>query len=325
MTLRFLVVLIVFALCSFAEAQQPKKVSRIGFLIGASASSYATRIDAFRQGLKELGYIEGQNISIEYRYAEGNPDRLSKLATELVRLKVDAIIASGERAARATAAATKTIPIIMASGADPVATGLVANLARPGGNVTGLTNFSADLGPKRLELLKEVLPGLARVAVLPSPSATGRELKGMQAAAPGLKIQLQILKVQVAEDFERAFKEAANTHAGALVVNSDGTGLFIANGRQIVELAAKNRLPAIYAASTYVNAAGGLMSYAANDIEMWRHAATYADKILKGAKPADLPVEQATKFEFIINLKAAKQIGLTIPETVLYRADKVIK
>jgi ABC-type uncharacterized transport system substrate-binding protein len=313
-----------FALYVPARAQQPKKVPRIGLLFSVSASSAADRIEACRQKLRELGHVEGQNISIEYRYANGKPDLLSELAAELVRLKLDIIVAGSNVVARAVSAETKTIPIVMASGADPVATGLVASLARPGGNVTGVTNLQTDLGVKRLELLKEIFPWLTRVAVLPSPSRTARELKEIRDAAPALKIQLQILKVQVAADFERAFKEAAKMRAGALVVTSDGTGLFHANQKQIVELAIKNQLPAIYPTSTYSNA-GGLMSYGPDELENYRRAAVFVDKILKGAKPADLPVEQSMKFELVINLKTAKQIGLTIPPNVLARADKVIK
>jgi putative ABC transport system substrate-binding protein len=308
---------------SIAESQQPKNIPRLGFLSSSSPSA-RDRVEAFRRGLRELGYVEGKNIVIEYRYAEGKPDRLPELAAELVRVKVDAIIASGNIVARAAAAATKIIPIVMAGGADPVATGLVASLARPGGNVTGLTTLQTDLGVKRLELLKEIFPRLARVAVLPSPSKTARELKEMQTAAPYLQIQLEILEVRVADDLEKAFESATKARAGALAVTSDGTGLFFANAKQIIELAVKNRLPAIYHTSRYVNA-GGLMSYAANENESYRRAAIYVDKILKGAKPADLPVEQSTKFEFVINLKAAKQIDLTIPPNVLARADKVIR
>ena len=220
--------------------------------------------------------------------------------------------------------ATKIIPIVIASGADPVAAGLVASLARPAGNVTGLTNVTTDLGVKRLELLKESIPKLTRVAVLPSPGSLGLELKEIEAAAPSLKIQLHIMEVRAPNDLERAFEGATKMGAGALTMTADPTGLFIANQKQIVELAAKKRLTAIYPARSNVNA-GGLMSYAANDLENYRRAAVYVDKILKGARPADLPVEQPTKFEFVINLKAAKQIGLRIPPNVLARADKVIR
>jgi putative ABC transport system substrate-binding protein len=313
-----------FALCFPAVAQRPKKVPRIGFLIAATRDTQSARTEAFRQGLRELGYIEGQNVAVEYRYAEGKTDRLPELAADLVRLQVDVIVASNNIVARAASNATKIIPIVIASGADPVAAGLVVSLARPGGNVTGLTNVTTDLGVKRLELLKEIVPRLTRVAVLPSPGSLGLELKEMRAAAPSLKIQLHMLEVRVADDLERAFEGATKVGAGALAVTADPTGLFVANQKQIVELAAKKRLPAIYTSSTYVNA-GGLMSYAANDLENYRRAAVYVDKILKGTKVADLPIERPKKFEFIINLKAAKQIGLTIPPHVLARADRVIK
>jgi putative ABC transport system substrate-binding protein len=320
----FLVAVILLAGAVLAEAQQPKKVFRIGYLSGTDRATDSPRAEGIRRALRELGYVEGKNIVIEFRYAEGKPDRLAELAAELVRVKADAIIAGSNIVARAALAATKTIPIVMASGADPVATGLVASLARPGGNVTGLTSFPTDLGVKRLELLKEIFPKLARVAILPSPSRTARELKEMQTAAPYLQIQLEILEVRVADDLEKAFESATKARAGALAVTSDGTGLFVANAKQITELAVKNRLPAIYPSNRYVNV-GGLMSYAADEIEGYRRAAVYVDKILKGAKPAELPVEQSTKFEFVINLKAAKQIGLTIPPDVLARANKVIK
>jgi len=318
-------IVVVLTVCGARiEAQQPKKIPRIGFLMPSTADAQSNRTDAFRKRLRELGYVEGQNISIEYRYAEGKPSRLPELVAELVRLKVDAIIAGTNTIARTAAAATKTIPIIMASGSDPVATGLVASLARPGGNVTGFTNLPTDLGPKRLELLKQIFPRLAYVAVLPSPSRTARELKEMQTAAPSLQIQLRILEVRVAGDLEKAFKEATKARAEALVVTSDGTGLFVANRKQIVELAVKSHLPAIYPGSAWVDD-GGLMSYAGDETEGYRRAAVYVGKILKGAKPADLPVEQSSKFEFVINLKAAKQIGLTIPPNVLALADRVIR
>jgi putative tryptophan/tyrosine transport system substrate-binding protein len=278
----------------------------------------------FRQGLRELGYVEGQNIVIECRSVEGKFDRVPDLVAELVGLKVDVIVVASSSVARAAKKVTTTIPIVMAYAGDPFQDGLVASLARPGGNVTGLTNLSGELSGKLLELLKEILPTLARVAVLPNPTGARVGLKEMQAAAPSLKLQLQILEVRVADDFARAFEEATKARAGALAVMQDPTGLYIANRRQIVELAVKNRLPAIYPRIDYANA-GGLMSYAANENEMFRRAATYVDKILKGRKPADLPVEQPTKFEFIINLKAAKQIGLTFPPNVLALADKVIK
>ena len=312
------------AAAGVAEAQQSKRVPRIGYLAAATADAQTARTEAFRQGLRQLGYVEGKNITIEYRHAEGKPDRLPDLAAELVRLNVDIIVAQNNTVAHAALNVTKIIPIVRASGADPVAAGLVSSLGRPGGNVTGLTNLTTDLGVKRLELLKEILPRLARVAVLPSPGGRRQELKEMQAAAPSLQIQLQILEIPVADDLPKAFEGATKAGAGALAVTSDPTGLFISSRKQIVELAAKNRLPAIFTSSSWVGA-GGLMSYAADSLEHYRRAAVYVDKILKGTKPADLPIEQPTKFEFVINLKTAKQIGLTIPPNVLVRADRVIR
>jgi putative tryptophan/tyrosine transport system substrate-binding protein len=323
-TLVSILAVVILASVHLAEAQQPKKVLRIGYLSASSCSESVATREAFRQGLREFGYVEGQNIVIECRSVEGKFDRVPDLVADLVRLKVDIIVTSSSRVALAAKKVTTTIPIVMAYGGDPFQDGLVASLARPGGNVTGLTNLSADLSGKQLELLKEIIPRLARVAVLPNPTGPDESLKEMKAVAPSLQIQLQVLKVRVADDLERAFKEATKARAGALAVMQDPTGLYSANRQKIVELAVKNRLPAIYPQISYVNA-GGLMSYSANEIEMYRRAATYVDKILKGIKPADLPVEQPTKFEFIINLKAAKQIGLTIPPNVLVRADKVIK
>jgi putative tryptophan/tyrosine transport system substrate-binding protein len=315
------------ALCVSAEAQQGKKVARIGYLSSQSPSTNPHYREAFLQGLRDLGYVEGKNIVIEYRWAEGRFERMQELAEDLVRLKVDIIIVPNSASARAANKTTTTIPIVMQNAGNPFQDGLVASLARPGGNVTGLTNLSPELSGKRLELLKEILPRLTRVAVLPGPRRPGAEridLNEMRDAAPSLKLQLQIMEVRTADDFERAFEAATKARAGALAVTSEPSGLLLANRRQIVEFSSKNRLPAIYPQISYVNA-GGLMSYAANEIEMYRRAATYVDKILKGAKPAELPVEQPMKFELVINLKAAKQIGLTIPQSMLYRADKVIR
>jgi putative tryptophan/tyrosine transport system substrate-binding protein len=307
------------ALCLPAHAQEPKKVPRIGYLSPGSPSTNLGYREAFLQGLRELGYVEGKNIVIEYRWAEGRFERMPKLAEELVLLKVDIILAVTSAVARAAKNATTAIPIVMTNAGEPFREGLVASLARPGGNVTGLTNLSQALSGKRLELLKDIFPGLTRVAVLPGPKRPGEERTGlneMQAAAPSLKLQLHILEVRTADDFEKAFDDAAKTRVGALAVTSEPSGLLLANRKRIIELAGTNRLPAIYPQISYANA-GGLMSYAANEIEMYRRASTYVDKILKGAKPADLPVEQPAKFEFIINLKAAKQISLTIPPNVL--------
>ncbi|HJZ64931.1 MAG TPA: ABC transporter substrate-binding protein [Candidatus Acidoferrum sp.] len=316
-----------FALCVSAQAQQPKKVPRIGYLSSGSPSTNLGYLQAFLQGLRELGYVEGKNVLIEYKWAEGRFERMPELAEELVRLKVDIIIAPNSAIARAAKKATSTIPIVMANAGNPFGEGLVANLAHPGGNVTGLTNLSQELSGKRLELLKQIFPTLVRAAVLSTPPGRGqerRDVKELLAAATFLKLQLQILEVRIDDEFEKAFEDAAKARATALVVTSEPSGLLLRNRKQIVELSSKNRLPAIYPQLIYVNI-GGLMSYAANELEMYRRAATYVDKILKGAKPAELPVEQPTKFEFIINLKAAKQIDLPFPPNVLALADKVIR
>jgi putative ABC transport system substrate-binding protein len=313
------------ALCASAEAQQPAKVSRIGYLALAPLSTLSPRIEIFRQSLRELGYVEGKNIVIEYRHAEGKLDRLSALSAELVRLKVDVIVTGGGGGAtRAAKEATKTIPIVMAGDVDPVGQGSVTSLARPGGNVTGLATLTPEISGKRLELLKEIVPKLSRVAVLGTSTgpSTARLLKEVEPVAGAFGVKLQFLDVQSPKDIETAFRAASKGRAeGVLVL----TGPVInAQRKQIADLAAKRRLPAIYPFPEYVEA-GGLMSYSANIADLYRRAAVYVDKILKGAKPADLPVEQPVKFEFIINLKAAKQIGLTIPPNVLVRADKVIK
>ena len=307
-----------------ADAQQPKKVPRIGVLVPTTPVASSQRIEAFRRGLRELGYADGININIVYRYADGKTDRLPAIAAELVGLKVDIILAANNNVARSVSALTKTTPIVLLSGSDPIVGGLVASLAQPGGNITGLTNLTFDLGPKRLELLKDIVPKLTRIAVLPSPGGIGQDLKELQAVAPALQLQLHIMEVHISDDLESAFTRALSARAGALIVTSDPTGIFLNNAQQIINQAAKNRLPAIYPGSRYVEL-GGLSSYATNELENYRRASTYVDKILKGAKPADLPVEQPKKFEFIINLKTAKQIGLTIPPNVLVRADKVIK
>jgi len=313
------------ALSSSAAGQQPKKLPRIGYLDAFSSAGTAERVGSFVQGLRDLGWVDGQNLSIEYRYADGKPERLAELAADLVNLKVDIIVVQSNTVARVAADTTKTIPIVMADGRDPVATGLAASLARPGGNVTGMTNLRTELAGKRLELLKETVPNYAHIAALCNPAAgPARELEELKAAAHSLKIQLHVLEVRIADEFEKAFREASKARVGALVMTSDPTGLFPANRTQIVELAVKNRLPAMYPVSGFVNA-GGLMSYGANVPESYRRAATYVDKILKGAKPGDLPIERPTKFEFVINLKTANQIGVTIPPNVLARADKVIR
>ena len=316
---------VILASGHLAQAQQQKKVPRIGYLNGASPSSYAARTEAFRQGLRELGYVEGKTINIESRYAEGKRDRLPTLAAELVRLKVDVIVTGGAGGpTRSAKEATVTIPIVMAMDTDPVVQGFVASLARPGGNITGLSTLAPELSGKRLELLKEIVPKLSRVAVLGTSTnlSTAPSLKEVELAAGAFGVKLQYLDVLGPKDIETAFRAATKGRADAVLVLS---GPFFASQRkQIADLAAKSRLPAIYPFPEFVEA-GGLMSYSTSITDLFRRAATYVDKILKGRKPADLPVEQPTKFEFIVNLKAAKQIGLTIPSNVLARADKVIR
>jgi putative ABC transport system substrate-binding protein len=303
---------------------QPTKIHRIGYLSPNSLSSNPARIEAFLQGLRELGYVEGKNIVIEYRNPEGKLDRLSSLAAELVRLKVDIIVTTSPAPTRAAKEATSTIPIVFAQDGDPVASGFVASLARPGENITGLSTLAPELSGKRLELLKEVVPKLSRMAVFGTSStpSTAPTLKETELAAGAFKVQLQYLDVLDAKDIETAFRTATKGRADAVLVLAGPVTFF--QRTQIAELAVKSQLPAIYPQTEFTEA-GGLMYYGANTPEMYRRAATYVDKILKGAKPSDLPVEQPTKFELVINLKAAKQIGLTIPPNVLARADKVIK
>ncbi len=309
---------------AIAEAQQSKKVPRIGFLTAVSPSSISARTEAFRQGLRELGYVEGKNIVIEYRYTEGKIDRLRELAAELVRLKVDIIVSAGPAATRPAKEATSTIPIVMAQDSDPVGNGFVASLARPGGNITGLATLAPEISGKRLELLKEIVPRLSRVAVLGTSTQPGhaQSLKETELAAGAFKVKLQYLDVLDPKDIETAFQAASKERAEAVLVLANP--VLLSHRTQIVELAIKNRFPAIYPQTEYTEA-GGLTYYGANTPDLYRRAATYVDKILKGRKPADLPVEQPTKFELIINLKTAKQIGVTIPPNVLVRADKVIK
>jgi putative ABC transport system substrate-binding protein len=315
-----------FALYASASAQQPKKIPRIGFLLALSSSFDRERVEAFRQGLRELGYVEGQNVFVEYRYVGGKADESpNKLAAELVRLRVDLIVAGGGSGlARTVKETTKTIPIVITGGSDPVGAGLVASLARPGGNITGLTAIAAELAGKRLELLKETLPRLTRVGVLWNPTDQGsaQGLKEIEIAAPTLGLDVQSLQVRSSNNFESAFKAAIAGQARALQVL--GSGLINSHRNRIIEFATESRLPTMFADAALVQA-GGLMSYGPNAPDLYRRAAVYVDKILKGANPADLPVEQPKKFEFIVNLKAAKQIGLTIPPNVLARADKVIK
>ena len=313
-----------FALCFSAHAQQTGKVARIGYLVASSPSSNAARIEPFRQGLRELGYVEGKNIFIEWRYAEGKLDRLPALAAELVLLKVDVIVTSGPTVTRAAKEATHTIPIVMAFDNDPVGSGVVASLARPGGNITGLSILAPEISGKQLELLKEIVPRLSRVAVVGTSSTPGNAelLKGIELAAGVLKVKLQYLDVLSLKDVETAFRAAGKGRADAVVVLN--SPVFSSQRTQIADLAVKSRLPAIYDRPESVEN-GGLMSYGVNRNDLYRRAAVYVDKILKGAKPADLPVEQPMKFEFAINLKAAKQIGLTIPPDLLARATKIIR
>jgi len=321
----WLITVILLALIHRAEAQQPKKVPRIGFLASGTASSAEESLAPFRQRLHELGYVEGKNIVLEYRLGEGNPDRLPVLAAELVRLKVDVIlIIGGTPPAMAAKGATATIPIVVAGLSDPVATGLVSSLARPGGNITGITVMNEELAGKRLELLKETFPEVSRVAVLWNSTNPGAALnfKETQAVARRLGLQLQSLDVHSVNDLEGAFESA--TRSGAHALDVLRTGPLTSQFRRIADFAVKNHLPSIHDRSDFVEA-GGLMSYGANIADTSRRAAVYVDKILKGTKPADLPIERAMKFELVINLKTAKQIGLTIPQSVLYQADKVIK
>jgi putative tryptophan/tyrosine transport system substrate-binding protein len=313
---------LILATIHLAEAQQPKKVPRIGILSpGSSASPTSARYDSFRQGLRELGYIEGKNILIESRYAEAKQDQLPDLATELVQLNVDVIVTATAPAVRAAKKVTSTIPIVFAAVADPVRDGLVSSLARPGGNITGLTTFGPELDGKRLELLKETFPTITKVAYLWNPGSPGTA-PAMREAARALGLQLQSLEVRSAKDFDGAFEAVLKEHAQALTAAS--VPVIAINQQRIVDFAAKNRLPAIYPYSEFIDA-GGLMFYGVNFLDLFRRAAIYVDKILKGAKPADLPFEQPRKFEFVVNLKAAKQIGLAIPPNVLARADRVIR
>ena len=311
-----------------AEAQQAAKVARIGYLSPNLATSPHLR-EAFRQGLRDLGYIEGRNLVIEYRDAEGKGERLPALAAELVALKVDVIVTEGGNTVVPLAAkqATRTLPIVFAGAADPVGSGLVTSLARPGGNVTGLSNLSAELVGKRLELLTQAVPGVGQVAVLRLPGALGERtekemLTGAEVAARGLGVRLQFVEARDPADFDRAFSDMTRARAGALTVLPGS--IFRREHRRLVDLAARHRLPTVYFSRDFV-AAGGLMSYAASLTDSCRRAATYVDKILKGAKPGDLPVEQPTKFELVINLKTAKALGLTIPPSVLGRADQIIQ
>jgi putative tryptophan/tyrosine transport system substrate-binding protein len=316
---------VLLALSFPAEAQQPKKIARIGYLVPATPATSAHNIEALRQGLRELGYVEGKTFVLELRYGEGRAERFPELARELVGLKVDVIVVATDGAIAAVKRETQTIPIVMVNSSDPVGIGFVASLARPGGNVTGLSNISPELSGKRLELLREVVPGLSRVAFLWNPDVRGNVLdyKETEGAARSLRLQLQSVEVSSAVDLDRAFSAVTNQRAQALILPA-GNPVGFANRGQIASFAQRNRLPSMYPVKEYVDA-GGLMSYGPSNPDMRRRAATYVDKILKGAKPAELPVEQPTKFELFINLKTAQEIGLTIPPNVLARADKVIK
>jgi len=313
---------ILFALCLRAEAQQPGKVPRIGFLPSSGdANNPGIQVTAFQQGLRDLGYIEGKNILVEYRYVEGKVDRIPSLVAELVQLKVDVLVVGSPGTVQETKRATKTIPIVMVITQDPVAAGYVDSLARPGGNITGLTRLTRDLSGKRLELLKEAVPTISRVGALWSGAGTG--FKGYEAAARALKIPLQSLEVRSPNpDFEAAFQAAKKGRANALIAVSNIR--LSGYQKRIADLAIKNRLPSMYETSRWVEV-GGLMSYGASDAEGFQRAAVYVDKILKGTKPADLPVEQPTKFQLVFYLKTAKALNLTIPQSVLFRANKVIK
>jgi putative ABC transport system substrate-binding protein len=326
MITRLLCVLTVFLLAclNLAEPQQPAKVPRIGLLHSVASSSAAPRTEALRRGLRELGYVERKNIIIESRFAEGKLDRVPLLAAELVRLKVDVIVTSGPSPTRAAKEATTTIPVVMARDIDPVGNGFVASLARPGGNITGLSMLAPEISGKQLELLKETVPRLSRVAVLGTSTTPGnaQTIREIELAAKAFGVRLQFLDVAGPKDIETAFRTAGDGAADAVLVL--GSAIYASRRRQVADTAVKSQLPTIYRNPEYVED-GGLMSSGVTLIDLDRRAATYVDKILKGAKPADLPVEQPTKFELVINLKTAKQIGLTIPPNILARADQVIR
>jgi len=322
-----LLLIAVVVVGAIVQAQQPPKIPRIGFLSGSGGdlNNPGPQIEAFREGLRDLGYIEGKNITVQYRFSNGNPVHEAELARELVRLNVDVVVATAFPALRAAKQATKTIPIVMVTSQDPVATGLVDSLARPGGNITGITRLTRDLSGKRLELLKEIIPTISRVGILLSTDATtaNSDLKRYEAAAKALKLQPQTLEVHGPNpDFPAAFAAATKGQVSAFI--SISYALLNRNSKRIADLAIKNRLPSMFERSDYVET-GGLVSYASSDFESYTRTAVYVDKILKGTKAADLPVEQPTKFEFVINLKTAKQIGLIIPPNVLARADRVIR
>ena len=320
----FVGVLVFVSVEAMAHGQQPTKTSRIGVLAGGSASSDAARIEALRQGLRDLGYVQGKNLTIDYQYANGKTNRLPELAARLVDLKVDVIVTAGPSATRAARQATGTISIVMAQDSDPVGSGLVTSLARPGGSITGLSRVSPQLSGKQLELLKEAVPTLTHLAVFENSAQPGnrQSLNEVELAAGSMGVQLQTFNISGPEDIQRAFRAVSKGRANGLLVLS--TPVLFARRPEVVQLAAKNRLPATYFALEFAED-GGLMCYGPSITDLFRRAAAYVDKILKGAKPADLPVEQPTKFELVINLKAAQQIGLIIPPNVLARADRVIR
>jgi len=308
-----------------AEAQQPKKLPRIGYLTAGSASVAASNVEAFRQGLQQSGYVEGKDILVEWRYADGKRDRLRELADELDRMKVDVIVTASTPSIRAVQQATKTIPIVMANVGDPVAQGFVASLARPGGNITGFTNLSPDVSTKRLELLKEASPKLVRVAIIWNAPQHGPAMKQLEVSAPSLHLRLQPVEVHVPDDLESAIETMTRERTeGFITLPNPLLRQDERSRKQIVEFALRQKIPSMHEAGEYV-LTGGLMAYGPDERNNYRRAASHVDKILKGAKPAELPVEQPTKFELVINLKTAKQIGLTIPPNVLARADRVIK
>ncbi len=326
MNRKIIICLLTTALLStvpFVEAQQAKKIPRVG-LLWDSPAMFPLAIEAFHRGLRDLGWVDGQNIVVEHRWSEGQFDRLHELTEELVRLKVDVIVAPSSIYVEAAKRATSTIPIIFVSHADPIGSGHVASLARPGGNITGFSLMMTETNAKGLELLKEAVPGLSRVAVLwdPATPSHGPGLNAVEVAGPPLGLRLQTLAVRGATEFDSAFSAIIRERAGGVLVLS--TPLFIAGAKPLAELAIKHKLPTMFGPREHVEA-GGLMSYSPDRADLWRRGATYVDKILKGAKPADLPVQQPTRFEFVINLKTAKQIGLTIPQWTLMKADKVIK
>ena len=315
---------LLFALCSSAQAEQPGRIPSVGFLSAASPSAMSTRVAAFKQGLRELGYEQGKNISIESRFAEGKSGQLREFATELVRLKVAVMVSGGPAVTRPLKEVTSTIPIVMTQDSDPVGSGLVASLSRPGGNITGLSTLAPEISGKQLELLKDIVPRLSRLLVLGDSALAGnaQSLKEAEQAAHSFGVQLQYLDVRSPNDIDSAFRTASTGRVDAVLVLINP--IMVSNRARVVDLALKGRLPTIYRSPDFVED-GALMSYSPSSTDLFRRAATYVHKILKGAKPVDLPVEQPTKFEFVINLKAAKQIGLIIPPNVLARADRVIK